>query len=62
MAIRVSRTVAAVLAASSVLVPAVIKASEAPAADLDRLSAAFVRGDFEAGSTGSITSISSTWR
>jgi hypothetical protein len=54
MAIRVSRTVAAVLAASIVLVPAVLEASEAPAADLDRLSAAFVRGDFEAGSTGSI--------
>jgi hypothetical protein len=54
MAIRVLRTVAAVLAASSVLFPSVTKASEAPAADLDLLGTAFVRGDFVAGSTGSI--------
>jgi hypothetical protein len=56
MALRVSRTVAAALAASIVLVPTVLEASETPAADFDRLSAAFVRGDFEAGSTGSIES------
>jgi hypothetical protein len=54
MALRVSRTVAAILAASIVLVPVVLEASEARAADLDRLDAAYVRGDFEAGSTGSI--------
>jgi L,D-transpeptidase catalytic domain len=54
MAVRVSHTVAAVIAASIVLVPSAIEATGAPAAELARSGAAFVRGDFESGSTGSI--------
>jgi hypothetical protein len=56
MAVRVPCAIAAVLAASIVVVPSAIEAAEALAGGVERHSGAFVREDFEAGSTGSIES------
>jgi hypothetical protein len=50
----VSRTVAALLAASMVLVPSALGAVAAPAAVVNRTGAAFARADFDPESTGSI--------